>query len=84
MVEGKHGFELVSDKIIPSPTSIAWLIIGDAQDADGKKYPGCSMVWTAYPGALTTSWKNLPNMNGTFSDLIQAAKNGFPIAVKKV
>lgn len=80
---GNHGMELVSNDINLIPTSKAWLIIGEAQNRNGIKYPDQLMVWTAYPGELTGSIENVPNFNGTFSCVIKAARNGFPIAVKK-
>ena len=84
MVEGKHGMELVSADLESIATNKAWLILGTAQDSNAVEYPDNLMIWTAYPGELTASIKNVPDFDGTFNCLIQAAKHGFPIAVKRV
>ncbi len=84
MVEGKHGVELVSDEVVPTPTNKAWLILGVATDSNGVKYPDQMMPWTTYPGELTASIKHVPTFDGSLDSLIQAAQNGYPIAVKAI
>jgi hypothetical protein len=82
MMDGNHGIELVSNQVVATSTNKAWLIIGTAQDSSGTKHPNKLMPWTAYPGELTASVKNIPGFNGTLDCAIEAAANGYPIAVK--
>lgn len=82
MVDGNHGIELVTNQVVEVPTHEAWLILGTAQDSNETKHPNKLMPWTAYPGELTASIKNIPGFNGTLDCAIAAAANGYPIAVK--
>lgn len=84
MLNGSQGIELVSSEVMPTPTNKAWLILGTAQDGNGVKYPNDLMPWTAYPGELTASLKNMTDFDGNMKCLIKATKNGFSITVKTI
>ena len=52
---GEHGKELVSPDVKESPILEAWLVVGPAEDTDGKTISGKEMIWTLFPGILTGS-----------------------------
>jgi len=53
IVEGSHGPEYVIHTSTVRPTNIAHIIIGPAEDENGKAIEGERMIWTTYPGPLT-------------------------------
>lgn len=80
--EGPHGWELVSQLVIPSPTTEAWLILGPAKNEAKETLANQKMVWSAFPGAITASIKHVEGFNGKIESLIKAANQGVAIAVK--
>jgi hypothetical protein len=82
LVQGAHGVELVSHLVSRQYTCDAWLILGQAKTQDGQVVRDRLMVFAAYPGALTASIKRVPGFDGTLESLIQAANQGYAIAVK--
>lgn len=53
VAQGQHGPELQSSSIDERACTTAWLIVGPAEDDEGKSVEGHRMVWTMYPGELT-------------------------------
>lgn len=56
--KGAHGPEIVSPDVKEGPIQEAWLIVGPAEDAEGKPVPGKKMIWTLFPGMLTGTIQN--------------------------
>ena len=72
------GIELVSSRIVPSPTNEAVLIIGG--DEEGK-----FTVWTAYPGRITASLSYIGWENLSLIEIWAYSKfENIPIAVKLI
>jgi hypothetical protein len=78
--EKAHGVELVSPLVVAyEDVKTAWLILGPANTNDGIIVPDQLQVWTAYPGELTASIKQIKEFDGTLGSLRQI---GLPVAVK--
>lgn len=78
--EGEHGSELVNQLVREEVSSTAWLILGQAVHEDKTKGDGL-MVWSAFPGELTASIKNMKSFNGTLGSLLVI---DLPFAVKGI
>lgn len=60
-----------------APIMEAWLIVGPAEDAEGKELPGKQMIWTLFPGMLTGT---VQNWDGDISSIPEERKSN--VAVK--
>lgn len=53
---GEHGNkQIVSPDVKEAPIIEAWLVVGPAEDGEGKEVAGKKMIWTLFPGVLTGS-----------------------------
>lgn len=78
--KGEHGLELVSGLVAPEEATEAWIILGSAKNIAGTPVPDQWMVWSAFPGPMLASLKQVPGYEGkTVRELYEL---NLPIAVK--
>jgi hypothetical protein len=81
ITEGAHGIQLISPLVTEQKPKIAWLILGQASYENKQKVNEVMMVWSAYPGEITSSIKHIKEFDGTIESLL---KSRLPIAVKGI